>query len=182
MVNYTDVVVNLSDFDLATLIVLILVQVISALCNILIILVILKFPHKKTRQRLLMTNIAFCALIVIFETSVPFFIVVPLLIDVSSRVALAVVSIGSYLDALSLYALSITLTLISCDQYFLLVDVFSTPLNRVSTKWLMIAIWSFSSLISVPFLVKNEIYYFKYNNQSFICYYMTYDNKLQVSY
>ena len=185
MSNFTDIVVNLSGFELGTLIMLILMQVVSVLSNILILVVIVKARHlstghKLTRQRILMTNIAFCALLVIFEASLPFFILVPILIGVSSTLIMVIESIGSYLDALSMYALSITMTLISCDQYFLLINVFCAPLNKMSTKWIMISIWFFSAIVSIPFMIKNEVYYFDYSHRSFICSYMTYDNWLQV--
>ena len=78
-------------------------------------------------------------------------------------------SFVNYINALSLYVISFTMTTLSIDQYYSLVMVFNNPLDKVSTCFLIKIIWLASSILSIVFLITDKVYYYDYRTRSLVC-------------
>ena len=122
------------------------------------------------RPKVLMTNIAFCDMLSIVLSIGTRFLVFPIVIKIDVLSSHMIQSMSNYLIATTLYVTSITTTIIVCDRYFALNIVFYNPLDRIHTKVLLAVIWIASVVLSLPFLVVSDIYYFDYTNKTLICF------------
>ena len=104
--------------------VLFVIQTVSVISDIIAIKVIL-FSIKQNvyknnkRAKILMTNIAYSGLLMTIGSCYSLFIVVPVLVNTGQPLIISIVqSMANYFNALSLYVISISITVLSCDQYF----------------------------------------------------------------
>ena len=168
-------IVQLNDYKLDFIILLISILIITVFSNIILIIAIKRSHTEEVmsaskRPNILMTTIAISSLILIANYCIKFFILVPIILTFNELVCLVIESITSYIFAISLYVISFTMALISIDKYYSFVRVFNNPLDKVSTNLLIKIIWFTSSILSLFFLLKSTVIYYDWGIHSIICY------------
>ena len=180
-------ILHLSNFQIAIICILISVQTITVFSNIIVIIVMKRSKTSNDmsaskRPNLLMTTIAISGLLVIFDFFIPIFMLVPGLNQIHHNISMVLQSLVNYINALSLYVISFTMTFLSIDQYYSLTRVFNNPLDKISTNFLLKMIWLTSSILSLFFLVTNDVYYYEYRTHSIVCsHYENYLHKLSAN-
>ena len=162
--------------DILVIIILIITLLIITVISNIIIIIVMKRSHTKEvmsaskRPNILMTTIAISSLVLIANYCIKFFIIIPIILPFNEYLILVIESITNYIFALSLYAISFTMVLISIDQYYSCVQVFNNPLDKVSTNLLIKIIWFASSVLSIFFLLKSCVIYYDWGTESLVCY------------
>ena len=184
----SDQIVQLNDYKLLIIILLISILIITFFSNSIIIIVMKRSNSRDAmsaskRSNILMTTIAISGLILITNFSLKIFVLIPIILTFSETMCLVIESIVNYIFALSFYVISFTMALISIDQYYSFVRVFNNTLDKVSTNLLIRIVWLASSVLSVFFLLKNNVLYYDWRTHSLVCYnYVNYLNGLNDKY
>ena len=166
----------LDDLKKFLLISLIVIQILSIVSNVFIVKYISKtkrnmeFNYRNRRSIILMSNIALSGSLLTLDFLVPIFLINPFLVDRHPLTASIVQSVYYYVNTLTLFLISISMTVLSIDQYFAFTRIFTNPLDDIKTKHIMIFIWISSLLLSVPFAVYNDVFYFGFNDFSIVCF------------
>lgn len=135
-----------------------------------------KLDYPKKRPIVLMTSIAFAGLMLNLNATWSLLIVNSWLRNSLSLISTAQ-SIMYYINALSLFSISISMTLFACYQYFQFVRVFTNPMDNISNKKLFLIAWFPSLLLAIPSFFFNNVYYYDFKDFSFTCYH--FDNYLK---
>ena len=161
----------LSQYQMTALYIIFSTQITGSISNIICILFVTQLKSSKTanRPKLLMANIAFSDTLLTYNTLIPCYLIIKQLIKNHQFIAHLFQSFHNYLDAISLYSTSITFTIIGCDRYYAITKVFNNPFDNISTKILFIIIWLSSILMSVPFIVTNDVDYFDFTDTTLYC-------------
>ena len=163
--------IQFDNFQFAIQIILVTVQTITVLLNIIIIIVMKRSQttNESHRRNILMTAIAISGLIVIIDFFIPPFMLVPLLNQINHNISMILQSLVNYINALSLYVISFTMTAFCIDHYYSIVLVFDNPLGKASTSLLIKIIWLESSVLSIFFIITDDVYYCDYRTRSLVC-------------
>ena len=118
---------------------LFLIQFLSLISNIFIVKFLQKIIkpnpiYRNNRPIILMANIAFSGFLLNLNFILTLFMINPFLVDNHLMIASIVNSVMYYLNALSLFVISLSMTLLSCDQYFVFTRVFTNPMDNISDK------------------------------------------------
>ena len=127
-------------------------------------------PNIVNRPKILMTFIAFISIILNLNSIIPRYLILPFMIT-NGRPhlsALIIQSIRDYLDNISLYMDSFTITIIAWDRFYALTKVFINPFDGKSTKRILITIWLLSIILASPYMIFNFTDYFDYYNSDVI--------------
>ena len=122
----------LDDLKKFLLISLIVIQILSIFSNIFIVKYIsktkrnLEFNYRNRRSIILMANIALSGSLLTLNFLVPIFLIIPFLVDSHPLTASLVQSVYYYVNALTLFLISISMTVLSCDQY-LAINILLSP-------------------------------------------------------
>ena len=182
-----DKIIHWNNFQISIIWLLIFVQTITIFSNIIIIIVMKRSQTTNAmsaskRPNILMTTIAISGLLVIMDFFIPIFMLVPGLNQIHHNISTILQSLVNYINALTLYVISFTMAFLSIDQYYSLTRVFNNPLDKISTNFLIKMIWLSSSILSLFFLVTNDVYYYEYGTHSLVCsHYESYLNKLSAN-
>ena len=169
------VVYRLDRLQKPLLLLLFFIQFLSLISNIFIAKFIAKtlkpnLIYRNQRPIILMANIAFSGFLLNLIFLLAIIFINPFLVDTHLSIASIVQSLMYYILALSLFVISLSMTVLSCDQYFAFTRVFSNPMDNISNKNMLIIIWTPSLLLSVPYFLVNDVYYFGYEDVSIVCY------------
>jgi len=97
-------------------------------------------------------------------------VIMPSIIEKNVIISHIIQSITNFINATTLYVTSITMTVIALDRYYVIVFTeIENPLDKFSSKILLLIIWILSLLLSTPFLVTNDIYYLNYKKLTIEC-------------
>ncbi|CAG2114552.1 unnamed protein product [Medioppia subpectinata] len=159
---------HLDSFHMFMLCVNTIIQLVALITNVISIRIIfLMDRHRVKRARLLMTNIAFSDIVLILLKLR--FLVLPFIVADSPLLSHVIQSVTNCLNATTLYVTSIIMVVIACDRYYLITNVFDSPFDAISTKYLLWIVWTSSFVLSLPFAVTSDVYYFDYTNGSMMC-------------
>ena len=167
-------VLYFTDFQYYIIIFLVFVSYVTVISNVVIIIVMIKARSSNAmsasrRPNILMTNIAISAILILGNFFIPITLIVPGLNLINPTISVYFQSLVNYVNALSLYVISLTMMFLSYDQYFSLTNVFHNPLDKISTKLLIKIIWISSALLSTFFLVTNDVHQLDLKHRSLIC-------------
>ena len=182
-----DKILDLNNFQVSIIFLLIFVQIITVLLNIIVIIV-MKRSHSRDvmnaskRPNILMTTIAISRIILTTDFAFVFFVIIPIISWVSPNISMIIESLINYIIALSLYVITFTMAVLSIDQYYSLTRVFINPLEKVSTNLLIKIILLSGSVLSFFQIFTRKVYYYDYGTHSIVCsYYENYLHKLSAN-
>ncbi len=162
--------VNLDPVLLTILIVLIIGVLITLMSNLFTCVIFFSRKNRESRAKFLLGNIAFSDIIYILVFIMPLMVIMPSIIEKNVIISHIIQSITNFINATTLYVTSITMTVIALDRYYVIVFTeIENPLDKFSSKILLLIIWILSLLLSTPFLVTNDIYYFNYKKLAIEC-------------
>ena len=161
----------LNSFQIVLLVLVFFTQTLTLVSNVISIVCVYHWKRRRviTRPKLLIVNIALSDTLLILESLLPRYVLVPIVIDSHPFSAHVIQSVSNYVNALTLYVTSMTMTVIACDRYCAITRVFSNPMDRVSTKAMIITIWCLSVLFSIPFVITTDVYHYDYSNHAIVC-------------
>ena len=164
----------LNHYQMKVLFCIFAAQLIGSFSNIFCIMVVTKMKNFQIilRPKILMANVVFSDTILTFNSLIPRFLIMKQLMTSATEPTIAahlLQSLHNYLDNITLYATSFTFTIIACDRYFAISKVFNNPFDKFSTKTLLCTVWSLSLVLSIPFLITNDVHYFDFSDSTLYC-------------
>jgi hypothetical protein len=163
--------ISLNTVLIVLLIVLIIGVLLTLISNLLTCVIFFDKKNRESRPKMLLGNIALSDIIYILAFILPLMVIMPLIIENNSFISHIIQSTTNYINAISLYVTSLTITAIALDRYYLIIfTTIENPFDKISSKMLIIFIWILSFLLSIPFFVTYDIYYLNIQNVTIECF------------
>ena len=166
--------VSFSSFQVFYLSFVSILQILALISSVLSIRIVLKWrkTSRLIRPKVFMSNIAVSDCLLITESLIFKFILVPLLhyYGVDPTASHIAQSVNNYIDCLTRYLTALFITALACDRYYGLVKVFYNPFDHISTIKIVAMFWIFSLIFSTPFIVTTSVYRYDYTNKSMVCF------------